>query len=199
MEKRPIIGIFLDSETNGLDFLTHQLLEIAYIIVDLETGKQLTCYESVIKISKEQFDSSLPESLQINHFTESEIEQGKPLQQVAQEIIAEFEAFKVRRGSALFICQNPSFDRSFFSSLIAPSIQESHQWPYHWLDLASMYFAVKLKTKGVVALRKGGLSKDMIAGDLLLGPEKKPHRAMNGAKHLLACYETLLGYPLANQ
>ncbi|HEY5234979.1 MAG TPA: 3'-5' exonuclease, partial [Rhabdochlamydiaceae bacterium] len=89
------------------------------------------------------------------------------------------------------------FDRIFFSQLVDPDIQESLNWPYYWLDLASMYWAK--------SIRKGkqdpkhypwvtGFSKDRIAAVYHLPAEEHPHQAMNGVDHLLLCYEKVIGF-----
>ncbi|EKE08172.1 MAG: hypothetical protein ACD_17C00306G0003 [uncultured bacterium] len=71
-------------------------------------------------------------------------------------------------------------------------------WPYHWLDLASMYWAIAMKK---ATQNQGplpwvtGVSKDQIAAQYRLPEEKKPHRAMNGVEHLLLCYEAIVGFP----
>ena len=96
-----------------------------------------------------------------------------------------FDKFKIKRGDAAFICQNPSFDRAFFCQLIDSDKQELLNWPYHWLDLASMYWATSLK-QGRLPWETG-FSKDRIAAVYQIGPEKKPHRAINGVDHLLSC------------
>ena len=43
-----MLGIFLDSETNGLNPFIHNIIELAYKIVDLATGKEIYKYESII-------------------------------------------------------------------------------------------------------------------------------------------------------
>jgi len=117
---------------------------------------------------------------------------------VAEGIKASFSRNGIKRGNAVFICQNPSFDRIFFSQLIDADVQEKLLWPYHWLDLASMYWAdciTKAKSGQSLLPWETGFSKDKIARALRLPPEEKPHRAMNGVDHLLLCYEAVVGFP----
>lgn len=191
-----MLGIFLDTETNGLNAFKHRVLEIAFKIVDVQTGKLIDEYHSIIFQTKEDWDQSDPDSLKVNGFTYDEIKQGKQGSLVATEMTNMLQRNKMQRGRAVFICQNPSFDRIFFSQLIDPDIQESLKWPYYWLDLASMYWAE--------SIRKGkenpsqlpwitGFSKDKIAAAYKLPAEIHPHRAMNGVDHLLLCYKTVVG------
>lgn len=191
-----MLGIFLDSETNGLNPQEHKIIEIAFKIIDLLSGELKASYQSIICQPFEEWQKSDPNSLKINCFTWEEVAKGKELERVAEEVIALFIQWKIKRGSSVFICQNPSFDRAFFSQIININIQEQSQWPYHWLDLASMYWVESIK-KGNQNLYpwKTGISKDCIAAAYHLLPEEKPHRAINGVNHLLLCYESVVGFP----
>ncbi len=192
-----MLGVFLDTETNGLNAFKHRVLEIAFKIVDIQTGELRESYESIIQQPEKVWQTSDPSSLKVNGFTYEKLLQGKKADIVATEITNILQRNQIRRGSAVFICQNPSFDRIFFSQLVDPDIQESLKWPYHWLDLASMYWAE--------SMRKGkenpnhfpwvtGVSKDRIASAYHLPAEKLPHQAMNGVDHLLLCYEKVIGF-----
>ena len=188
-----MLGIFLDTETNGLDPFSHRVLEIAFKLIDLKTGVFIDSYEAIVCLTDKEWESSDPVSLQVNGFTKEKMARGKSKEEVSSEIQACFAKHNIQRGKAVFICQNPSFDRPFFAQLIPPMIQEKKLWPYHWLDLASMHFATAL-TKGKKAPWETGLSKDKIAVAYSLPEEKKPHQAINGVDHLLACYEAVVGF-----
>lgn len=190
---KPMHGIFLDTETNGLNPHRHKILELALKIVDVRTGERKEEFQSLVSQPFEEWQKSDPESLKITGFTWEEISRAPPPAQVAEKILSLFNKWKIQRGTAVFICQNPSFDRVYFSQLIDPDIQEKLLWPYHWLDLASMYWAVMVK-KGK-APWETGISKDKISAFYQIPSEGKPHRAMNGVNHLLACYEAAVGFP----
>jgi DNA polymerase-3 subunit epsilon/oligoribonuclease len=193
-----MLGIFLDTETNGLNASIHRILELAFRLVDLKTGEPLAAFHSLVMQPIEVWERSDQESLRINGFTFNEISKGKTIRTLSQEILQIFAHHGVKRGKAVFICQNPSFDRAFFGQLIDPDTQELLSYPYHWLDLASMYWALSLRDHRV---QKGplpwetGLSKDLIASRYNLPGEAKPHRAMNGVDHLIACYQAVVGFP----
>jgi len=193
-----MLGIFLDTETNGLNPRKHKIIEIAFQIVDVLTGDVKEKFSSLISLSEEEWARSDPVSLNVNGFTWEEARQGATASLVGTEIQEIFLKHQIRRGEAVFICQNPSFDRIFFAQLIDTDTQEKLLWPYHWLDLASMYWANAIR-KG--ALGQGnypwetGLSKDKIATAHSLPREKQPHRAMNGVEHLLLCYKAVVGFP----
>jgi DNA polymerase-3 subunit epsilon/oligoribonuclease len=193
-----VLGIFLDSETNGLNFQTHRIIEIAFQIVHVLDGQVLDTFESTVLATPEEWKKSDPASLKVNGFTWEETSKGPSPLDVGAKIQELFAKNRIERGKALFICQNPSFDRAFFSQLVDPSLQEKLLWPYHWLDLASMYWA-KAMEKGAAGTGnypwETGLSKDKIATANSLPKEQQPHRAMNGVAHLLLCYKAIVGFP----
>ncbi|MEN9654309.1 MAG: hypothetical protein RL235_421 [Chlamydiota bacterium] len=194
-----VLGVFLDSETNGLNSQIHRILEIAFQIVDLSTGEIKDSFHATINQPIEAWGRSDQESLRINGFTWDEVSQGQTPRAVSQQIIDRFTKWNIRRKKAVFICQNPSFDRVFFSQLIDADTQELLMWPYHWLDLASMYWALAMQSakadKGPLPWDTG-FSKDLIAAFYSLPTEERPHRAMNGVKHLLLCYDAVVGFPV---
>lgn len=197
-----MLGIFLDTETNGLNAFKHKTVEIAFKIIDLETERLVDSYSSIVSHTYQDWQNSTLESLQINGFRFEDLSSGKTPKTISEEIQDCFTKNAIRRGEAVFICQNPSFDRAFFSQLIDADLQEKKFWPYHWLDLASMYWTASLIKKrqdpSIEYPWKTGLSKDLIAKTYHIPPENKPHRAMNGVDHLILCYKTIVGFPLNN-
>ncbi|MBB63508.1 MAG: DNA polymerase III subunit epsilon [Waddliaceae bacterium] len=188
-----MLGIFLDLECNGLNPRLHRAIEIAFRIINLKDGTELTSYHTVISQSEDTWKQSDPESIQVNGFTFEKILTGKPEEKVREDIVNLFDEYQIRRGKAVFICQNPSFDRAFFSGLIPVELQESKLWPYHWLDFASMYWALEVKNHAIPD--QISLSKDKIAEQYQLPSEEKPHQAMNGVNHLILCYKKVVGIP----
>jgi oligoribonuclease len=186
-------AIFLDIETNGLDFYTHRVLDIALQLICLKTGELRASLESKVYINPKEWTHSDPQSLEINGCQEL-IHNHKALkkEEVAELIKRLFIDHQVHRDTSVYICQNPSFDRPFFAQLIKPYEQESLGWPYRWLDLASMFWA--RRQHYTIKISASQLSKDAIAHQLSMGPESVPHRAMRGVEHLVACYERLIGW-----
>lgn len=187
--------IFLDTETTGLNPEKHRTLEIAYRIFDSVTGKDLVRYEALISQPREIWAAADPSSIKIHGFTWENTLGYKTEKVVASEIANDLNHAGLVEKSGVFICQNPSFDRAFFSQLLNVDLQGQYHWPYHWLDLASMYWATRLlKDKtSVREMKESGLSKNNIAAHLGLPQEGLPHRAMNGVNHLIACYKALFG------
>ncbi|MDF2577685.1 MAG: putative exonuclease [Chlamydiales bacterium] len=196
-----MLGIFLDLETNGLDPYRHRILEIAFKIFDIYTGELKVSFESIVYQPDDVWKASNIQSLGINGFTQDLVAKGRLEKDIASEIINYFTQFGIKRNQAVFICQNPSFDRMFFYQLISPEEQMKMHWPYHWLDLASMYWAFRMqdyKNLNCQKLPPISLSKDQIAAHHGLPKESAPHKAMNGVNHLIQCYEAIVGFPLKN-
>lgn len=192
-------AIFLDIETSGLDPYKHRVLEIAFILVDAATGEELCTYNTIVRQSKEVWDSKDPVSIEVNGFTWEKLQSGKDEKAVRDEIITHFLNMNVKRGKSVFICQNPSFDRNFFSQIVDVYTQEQYNWPYHWLDLASMYWALNIKNtvrEKTSFPNEFNLSKNAIAQQFHIPPEESPHIAYNGVKHLMLCYKTIVGFPM---
>ncbi len=190
-------AIFLDTETTGLDQKKHRLLDIAFKIVDLPSGYEKLTYQAIIRQPLEVWEERDLASIEVNGFTWEKALLGKEEKIVKQEIIQIFSDLQIQRGTSVFICQNPSFDRVFFSQLIEVAIQEKNRWPYHWLDFASMFFALQIKEcqqQRVHFPEKIPLSKNQIAEHFGLPAESHPHSALNGVNHLLLCYRSVVGF-----
>ena len=192
-----MLAIFLDVETSGLDPFHHRVLEIAFKIVDVRTGEEKCSYQSIVRQPLEVWEKRDPISVEINGFTWEKLSRGKDEKEVSQAIIQLFTEHKIERGKAVYICQNPAFDRGFFAQLVDIYTQEQRQWPYHWLDFASMYWALQIKKiNGDPNLfpTEMNLSKNAIAQQYQLPIESYPHSALNGVNHLILCYQTVVGF-----
>ncbi|MBA3723141.1 MAG: 3'-5' exonuclease [Parachlamydiaceae bacterium] len=192
-----MLAIFLDVETSGLDLYQHRVLEIAFKIVDISSAEELYAYNSIVKQPLEVWEKRDLFSMTINGFTWEKVLTGKDEKLVGQEIEQILLENKIERGKAVYICQNPAFDRGFFSQLVDVYTQELHNWPYHWLDFASMYWALnlkKLKMDHRPFPSEINLSKNSIAEQYNLPIESIPHSAMNGVNHLIECYKTVVGF-----
>lgn len=190
-----MLGIFVDIETTGLSPYKHRVLEVGLKIVNLTTSEEIAAYEAIVRQPAAVWKNSDPVSLKVNGFTEEKMEQGREESVISAEIEAFLESKQVRRGKAVFIAQNSSFDRAFFAQLIDTYRQEELQWPYHWLDLASMYWCIRSKEKshqGLHPPEKLSLSKNEIADRYGIPPEGTPHHAINGVNHLITCYNAVL-------
>lgn len=191
-----MLGIFLDIESTGLDPKKHQAIDIALKVINLSIGGVVGTFQSLIQPSQASWELRDLNSMEVNGYTWEMVSIGLEIEVIRQEILDLFKGLKIGRGKAVFICQNPAFDRGFFAQIVDIYTQEQLQWPYHWLDLASMYWALLAKKCGEE--KKSfpdmlNLSKNEIARLYGLPPEAAPHRAMNGVEHLILCYEKVLG------
>lgn len=191
-----MLAIFLDLETTGLDPAKHCVIEIAFKIIDVSTGEEKYSYERIVRQPLSLWEERDPVSVEINGFTWDKVMQGMDPSEIAKEVIKVFTDTGVQRGRAVFICQNPAFDRGFFGQLINIYTQQELNWPYHWLDLASMYWALlnqESTKKNVPFPNELNLSKNSIAKNYQIPPEEMPHRAVNGVDHLIRCYSSVVG------
>lgn len=181
-----MIAVFIDVETTGLDIYRDRLLEIGLIVVDLTQNKVVNTYEALI-LGPGPLE--VTSGHHINQITTDEmIDRGKTEEQVAYEIEAILVEHAVFMHHGFFICQNPVFDYTFTRPLFGYMRTSIRAWPYHWLDLASMFW-IKL---GCFSEYPVKLSKNNIARRLNLDSEAEPHRALYGALHLLECYNELV-------
>lgn len=190
-------AIFLDTETTGLDPISHRILEIAFKVVDIPTGHEKLTYQSIVKQPFEIWERRDPTSIEVNGFTWEKVQLGKEESVVRQEIMQIFSDLKISRGTTVYICQNPAFDRNFFAQLIDVYTQEQQHWPYHWLDFASMYWVLQIRSYQETDQCfpfEMNLSKNAIAQHYQLPIESVPHSALNGVDHLLLCYRRVVGF-----
>jgi len=191
-----MLGIFLDIESTGLDPSRHCAIDIAFKIIDLCSGELKRSFNQLIEPTKENWEKRDPVSMKINGYSFECLFGAKNARQVGEEIVNIFTEEGIERGKAVFICQNPSFDRTFFAQLVGIQTQEKLLWPYHWLDLASMYWALLVRKQlenGLPIPDRISLSKNDIARAFHLEVESDPHRAINGVNHLIVCYQAVLG------
>lgn len=190
-----MLAIFLDLETTGLDYQKHHVIDVAFKIINLSLGALVIEFQSLVRLPITAWDLRDLHSIEINGYTWEEIEKGAYPFEVGRNIVNIFLEANVERGKAVFICQNPGFDRAFFNQLVDAYTQESLNWPYHWLDLASMYWAFLCRKQRELLLPLPdslNLSKNEIAKTFNIAPEEMPHRAINGVNHLIQCYKAVL-------
>lgn len=178
--------VFLDTETTGLDFNLHVPIEICLIISDSDNNI-VDFYHSFINISEEDYKNADPQALKVNGFSLSECRKNEnDLSKTKEGIVNFLQYNEINKDNSFFMCQNPSFDRPFFQKIVDLETQKQLNLPYHWLDLASMFW-IEFSSQKVIT----SLSKDSIAFELGLPPEEKPHSALRGALHLYECYKRL--------
>jgi DNA polymerase-3 subunit epsilon/oligoribonuclease len=146
-------------------------------------------YSSFILCSERHWNfGSDPRALAINGITFQDVKDAPQPDSICGDLAELFLTHDIHKRNSVFICQNPSFDRGFFPQIMPVETQHDLELPYHWLDLASMYWALcRMASTQLVP----PLSKDSIAAYLGIAKEENPHRALNGVHHLIACYRKL--------
>lgn len=196
-------AIFIDLETTGLDFDKHIVLDVGVVIADLNDMSTTYAYTSCISCDAVDWLMADENILEINGFNkENHWQTAKKDHEVTKELIKFFKKYDVEKGKDFFICNNSSLDRSFFLQLMSQELMEELNLPYHWLDLASMYWMKYYACFHPIPSPhciipelccEVSLSKDSIAKHLGIPSENKPQRALQGALHLLKCYMWLTG------
>ena len=90
-----MLGIFLDSEANGLNPVKHNIIEIAFKIINLSTGEEVYSYDEKVFQTKEKWEQSDPNSLKVNGFNYEMIVNGKKEDVIEKEIIDIFLFFLI--------------------------------------------------------------------------------------------------------
>jgi oligoribonuclease len=181
-------AVFVDIETTGLDVSRHVAIDIALIVVDLNDYSYMHEYTSCIACDADHWWYSDPKALEVNGYNSlnhSKIAKDDWI--VSEEIEKFLIEHEIVNGKAFFICQNPSFDRPFFLQIICHDRQIEMNLPYHWLDLASMYWIKFFGSFHPIPssycivpelAHEISLSKDSIAKHLGIPCESKPHKAI---------------------
>lgn len=184
--------IFVDIETTGTDFDIHVPIEICLTIIDPEGGGgAIDSYTSLIRCRDKDLKFSDEEALCVNGLMNESAFFHKTIDDISEEVQDFLIDNKISEKNAVFLCQNPSFDRPFFHKILSQRSMTELNMPYRWLDLASMYMAYHHKEFKKLPFPEI-LSKDKIARNLGLPPESKPHRAENGVIHLMLCFNEIL-------
>lgn len=184
--------VFVDIETTGLDFDRYVAIDVALVVVDYfesrSQGILKDVYSCCITCDAKDWDLADKSALKVNGYTRENHVNSKQNYIVGKEIEEFLVKHNIVQGKAFFICQNPSFDRPFFLQLMCHDEMVSLNLPYHWLDLASMYFFHHLSC---TVPQMVDVSKNAIAKSLNTSIERNPHKALNGALHLMICFEKL--------
>lgn len=109
---KPIVRIYLDTETTGLDPATDEILEVAIVREKVEypytrRGEITTTW--CRKITPQHIETASPEALKVNGYTPEAWAEAVPFASVAEEIVS------LLTGGTL-IGHNPKFDTGFVSA-----------------------------------------------------------------------------------
>jgi len=145
---RPL-RLYVDTETTGLDPLTHEIIEIAMVLEEvpedpLAIGKIVDQWET--KIRPLRIEDASPMALQVNGYTPEAWEGAPTFAEVSQKI-----AQWIRRAACI-VGHNPKFDTAFLQAEfdrigIEPGI------PYHTIDTVGLAYVAWKWTGGGPALK----------------------------------------------
>ena len=169
---------FIDTETTGILFGFHEIIDIAIIRTSSDGKKMLGEWQ-------QRFQPKFPERItedakKWNNYSPDNWNNSKPQSsEIWKEIIKFWD-------NCIPICHNPSFDRAFITVAILSHQIKQIGLDYHWIGTESM--AWLLYQKGIIS----GLSLNSLAEHFHLDPEPSPHTAINGTSKCREVYLKLM-------
>ncbi|KKS31709.1 hypothetical protein A2380_03815 [candidate division WWE3 bacterium RIFOXYB1_FULL_43_24] len=167
---RPIA--ITDVETTGLLFDTHEIIELAVVLVDQRTLEKLDSYHTKVRFEHPELFGD--KAKEVNGYKEEDWVDAIPL-------VDAMTRYNKIVKEAVFCSQVVTFDWAFIDAAYKKTGLKC-SLDYHRLDIPSMSW-IKLRKLG---LQKLGL--DAVTDFLKIQSEVKPHRAINGA---LKAYQVL--------
>lgn len=167
-----------DIEATGLDWDTHEIIEIGLLVVDQDTLEVTD--ELDVKVAPRHIEAADPESLRIAGYKEKEWEDALSL-----ELAMELYAKKVK--DALFVAHPMTFDFSFIDRAFKET-GVKNPMHYHQLDLFSMAWLLKREDEKLDNVTLHELTKHFD-----LEAEPTPHRAIYGARLTYEILKKLVG------
>ena len=166
-----------DVETTGLDWHTHEILEIGVLVVDQNTFE--TRDELEVRVRPEHIETGDPRSLEIAGYNEKEWEGALPLAEAVRRYAAKVEG-------CIFVAHPMTVDFSFIDQAFKKTGVENPMH-YHQLDLFSMAWALKKEDETLPKITLHELTRYFD-----LPSEPTPHRALNGARLALEILKRLV-------
>jgi DNA polymerase-3 subunit epsilon len=108
----PIIRIYLDTETTGLDPAVHEVIEVAVVREEVfypYTGPGTVTETRCWKIAPRHIETASPEALKVNGYTPEGWAGAVPFGDIAEELVG------LLKGGTL-IGHNPKFDTGFLAA-----------------------------------------------------------------------------------
>lgn len=130
---------FIDTETTGLNFDKHEIIELSGIIVSqvgvLEGNPQFEIIDEFnMKIKPERIEDADPIALKINHYNEEEWEDAVSLQDA-------ISVFIEKTQKTILVGHNIAFDWAFLEKSLHRTGLQSRFQHYHMLDTISIAYA----------------------------------------------------------
>jgi DNA polymerase III subunit epsilon len=129
--------VFVDIESTGLDFLKHEIIEIAGVIVEQsEDGSFRVVEEFEYKIKPLRIHDAEPQALKVNHYDPSAWTEALLLSD-AMKLVGE------KTKDMIMVAHNVAFDSAFIDKAFKESGMKNPMH-YHRLDTVSMAY-IKLR------------------------------------------------------
>ena len=94
--------LVLDTETTGLDLIKHELIQIGFLFIEMNTdGTYKVLGESETNIRPLHLESADPAALNVNGFSAYKWKESKPINEHFQEIKDKIESADVLLGQNL--------------------------------------------------------------------------------------------------
>ena len=74
-----MLGVFVDTETSGLDPFLHVPIDLGIVVVDLSSGEEKASYETLLSVTDEEWHAKDPNSAAIHGITYEQLKTGVSL------------------------------------------------------------------------------------------------------------------------
>ena len=98
-----MLGVFVDTETTGLDPFLHVPIEIAIVVVDLATGVEIGSYETLLLVSDEEWRSQDVNSSLIHGISRERLTKGLSRFAAAIDIERLLVSLQITNDQSFFI------------------------------------------------------------------------------------------------
>jgi DNA polymerase III epsilon subunit-like protein len=131
--------IFLDTETTGVDFLKHEIIQAAALKVDAISGSVLATMNVYIE-ARGKLD---PEACKVTNYYKGKWKETKPLLLRSKKHSAE-TIYDFIKDAECIISHNSPFDKSFvWAHILKHSKIDIRTLPKYWFDSMSIAFVYK--------------------------------------------------------
>jgi DNA polymerase III alpha subunit (gram-positive type) len=170
MKNRNIV--ICDIETTGLNFKTHEIIELGAIVINQSSLEVIDTLD--MKIKPTHIETASKRAMEVNGYNELDWEHAESLRTA-------MIALTTKAKSAIFCSQNVCFDHGFVKEAFDKTSVTDFM-DYHRIDLFTLSWVLLRNTD----LEYFNLKS--VTEYLKLEPEPEPHCAFNGA---LNAYEVL--------
>lgn len=184
----------VDTETTGLDYKKHDIIQIAIVPLDLHLRPDKNFLPFNMHLKPARPENAEPKALKVNRKNLSNLmaEGIDPFQ--AADLLEEwFEKLKLPIGRKIAIIgQNYCFDKAFITEWLGPLTYE-YMFDYHYRDtmITAQYLNDRAAVHGNPPPFSSGVSLTRIARKLNIEPEGA-HDALTDCLLVAECYRLMM-------